>query len=200
MMLPGDARAQQSDLETAVKATYLYKLAPFVQWPADTGADYAMTSDHGTTFNLCIAGRDPFGALLDDAVRGLMITDRPVIVRRMGVVLDGAGCHVLYVSPDGRQPAEEIIERVHGKPILTVTDGSDRPAETGIIDFVEQDGNIRFRIDLAKAEAGNLAISSKLLSLAVSVVEAPSDVEPAPAQTSPPEPSPVEPAAGGPQE
>ena len=169
----GSARAQQPDPASAEKASYLYKLAPFVQWPPESGADYALTAYHGTTFNICIAGRDPFGTLIDDAVRGLMITDRPVIVRRMHMVSDAAGCHVLYISPDGPQQPVEIMNLVRERPILTVTDGSDTPASTGIIDFIETGGNIRFRVDLAKAQAAGLGISSKLLSLAVSVAPAP---------------------------
>jgi len=49
----------QDSLETAVKATYLYKFAPFVTWPQRPGP-----------FVICVVGRDPFGPVLDQAVAG----------------------------------------------------------------------------------------------------------------------------------
>jgi len=51
--------------------------------------------------------------------------------------------------------------------VLTVTDGG-RGGDVGIIQFVMEDGHVRFDIDEAAARASGLSISSKLLSLAVS--------------------------------
>ena len=61
---PTAAGADTNPLEYAVKAAYLYKFAPFVEWPA---AAFASPS---SPFQLCILGRDPFGAQLDHDVAG----------------------------------------------------------------------------------------------------------------------------------
>jgi len=56
--------SRKTAFENAVKASYLYKFAPFVQWPpAALGASAA-------PFTICVAGSDPFGPALDEAVRG----------------------------------------------------------------------------------------------------------------------------------
>jgi len=49
------ARAEEA-LDAAVKATYLYKLAPFVDWPP------ASFPAPDSPFDLCIVGDDPFSA------------------------------------------------------------------------------------------------------------------------------------------
>lgn len=154
------ARAQ-AGLETAVKAAYLYKFAAFVEWPASA-------FDSATSpAQICIAGPDPFGGVLDQAIRGQKIGDHPITVVRLDRVDRGAPCHILFVSHSLRQSAADALSRVRGSPILTVTDANADPADRGVIDFVLKDGHVRFRIDARAASQNGLAISSKLLNLAL---------------------------------
>ena len=162
-VLAGGAAAQpagQTALEVAVKATDLYKFAAFVQWPA--GA-FAGPADPAV---LCLVGDDPFGPVLDQAVRGQKIGARPIVVMRLDRVERGAPCQILFVAPSRRQAMAEALEKVRGQPVLTVTDAADA-AVRGTIDFVLKDNRVRFRIDPREAERSGLAISSKLLDLAV---------------------------------
>jgi len=148
-------------LETAVKATDLYKFAAFVDWPA---AAFAGPGDPAV---LCVAGDDPFGPVLDQAVRGQRIGARPITVIRLDRVERGAGCHILFVAPSRRQSLADALDKVRGQPVLTITDSSADPSARGMIDFVLQNSRVRFRINARIAEADGLEISSKLLSLAV---------------------------------
>jgi hypothetical protein len=156
----GPATAQTS-LEVAVKATDLYKFAAFVEWPSSAFAGPAEPAV------LCVAGDDPFGPLLDQAVRGQKVGDRPIVVMRLERVERGAPCTILFAAPSRRQPQAEALDRVRGQPVLTVTDEAGDPNARGMIDFVLRDGRVRFRIDPRAAERSGLSISSKLLSLAV---------------------------------
>lgn len=143
-------------LETAVKATFLYKFAPFVDWPqAQDGP-----------FHICVVGRDPFGQVLDQAVVGQTYGARPIQVVRMNAIQDQSPCDVAYLGGSGEQDVGRALAALRGAPVLTVTDEGD-PA--GIIQFAIRDGRVRFSIDQDTAAAGRLSISSKLLSLAVSV-------------------------------
>ncbi len=156
------ARAQEASLEYAVKAQFLYKLGPFIDWPAQAFVDAT------GPVNLCIAGPDPFGAALDRAISGQHIGDRPIALTRLAAPARGLACHILFIGSDPRATAA-VIALVRGTPVLTVTDGIRDPAAKGIINFVIQANRVRFEIDdLAAAENG-LDISSKVLSLAVSV-------------------------------
>ncbi len=155
------AALAQTPLETAVKAAYLYKFGGFVEWPATAFP----TAESPAA--ICLVGADPFGALLDQAIRGQRIGGHPVTVTRLDRVDKGSPCQILFVSPSPRQPVAEALERVRGAPILTVTDGGADGASRGVIDFVLRDNRIRFRIDSKTAGEDGLSISSKLLSLAV---------------------------------
>ena len=73
---------------------------------------------------------------------------------------------------DAGSPEQSIaagLKAVQGAPVLTVTDSQDNGGPKGIINFVIEEGHVRFEINDATASANGLTISSKLLSLAVAV-------------------------------
>lgn len=148
-------------LEQAVKASFLFKFAPFVDWPSSAWAA------PGKSFIICLRGDDPFGAALDDVVRGQRISGRAVSVRRLGQNVGVAGCHMLFAGKSG-EAAYAPFADVVGHPVLTVSDRSNG-VSGAMIQFVMQAGRVRFQIDDGGARENGLVISSKLLSLAVSV-------------------------------
>ena len=158
------AHADSETLEAAVKATYLYKFAPFVEWPDPT------TEFPGGAFSLCVVGDPLFGGLLERAVAGQDVSGRPIAVRRYATISGNPGCAMMFVTGSPAQPVGDVLALVRGQPVLTVTDGAHDPAARGIINFVIADNRVRFEIDEAAAAANQLAVSSKLLALAARVV------------------------------
>lgn len=151
----------QAGVEYAVKATYLYKFVPFVEWPAGT---FASPVD---PFVICIAGTDAVSDLVDEAVKGQRVGGHAIeVVHLSATRMADARCQLLYIAEHGAQAAT-TLERVRGKPVLTVTDDA-RDAH-GIANFVVQGNRVRFEIDQNAAAENGLAISSKLLDLAVRV-------------------------------
>lgn len=153
------AAGAAGSLEAPVKATYLYKFVPFVEWPAA-----AFTSPTQPVV-LCLLGGDPFGAVLDQAVRGQRIGARAIVVHRLARADKATGCHVLYLSAPRAPAAAEILQSAHGAPVLTVTDQA--AGAGGIVNFVLRENRVRFTIDSRAAAENGLTISSKLLSLAL---------------------------------
>lgn len=147
--------AAEPPIEYAVKASYLYKFAPFVQWPATAFAGPS------APLIICIAGQDPFGHMLEDAVRGQRVNGHPFEVRHVDTVRAGMPCHILYAGGG----AGETLQAVANAPVLTVTDGN----QGGIIQFMTVQGHVRFAINQAAAAGNGIEISSKLLGLAVKV-------------------------------
>jgi len=141
-------------LEYAVKAAYLVKFPFYVEWPA--GAFASPTAP----LNLCVVGDDPFGSLLDEAAAGQSVQGHPIVLRRLKAVPREGGCHIAYVGGDTRG------ELPRGSGTLLVTDGA---ATYGIIHFVVKDNRVRFAVDDEAAAQSGLAISSKLLNVAMTV-------------------------------
>lgn len=163
LLAAAPALAQGSPLEAAVKATYLYKFTPFVAWPV------TVHEAPSSPFGLCVVGSDAFGDLLDKAVAGQQLDGRSFAVRRLRTMDLSARCHVLYLALAGGSAIAGVLDAVRGTPVLTVTDQQEDPAAKGIVNFVLVDGRVRFEIDNQAAAENGIALSSKLLSLAVSV-------------------------------
>lgn len=153
--------AAQQPLEQAIKASYITKFAPFVEWPVAAFATPA------SPFMICLAGRDAFGSLLDDVARGQKVRGHVMKIHRLGEAVSTDGCHILVL---GSPLPDDVLAQKRGQPILTVSDKS-AGGDDGMIRFVRQAGRVRFEIDNGAARAAHLTISSKLLGLAVAVVK-----------------------------
>jgi hypothetical protein len=161
MLLPASLSAGADDsIEYAVKAAYLTKFIPFIDWP-----DTALASQPG--FTICVVGPDPFGAALDRAVAGQKIGDKPLGVRRMAALDSAASCPILFLGGTDEAAAAGALESLKDKPVVTVTDSGLHAH--GVISFVLADNHVRFDIDDQAAARSGVKISSKLLELAHAV-------------------------------
>jgi len=158
----GPARALEAT-DLAVKAAFLFKFGFFVEWPTT-----AFVSND-SPINLCIVGDDPFGQVLDDAVRGQRIGGRTVVLRRMSSISRDSGCHIVYLSAAAPSRVPQLLAALKGSDVLTVTDATADGADAGIINFVVRDNHVRFDIDDAAAASVGLVISSRLLNVALDV-------------------------------
>ena len=151
--------AATPSLEWAVKAEYLFKLVPFVDWPQDA---FGSPTE---TFHLCVVGQDPFDGLLDEAGQGQNAGNRPVSILRLKTVGLDDHCQVMYV--DGAPEfVSQSLAAVTGSPVLTVTDG--QAGAKGIVNFITMQNHVRFEIDKDAALKNHLNVSSKLLTIAQS--------------------------------
>jgi YfiR/HmsC-like len=153
VLLTATAHAQNVSLEYQVKAAYLFNFTKFVEWPE-------AAVPQGVPLTICVASANPFGHALEDTIRGELIGARPLSTR---VVSDVAGCHVLFV-PDG-VAAASLLRAARTHPVLTVGESDDFLRDGGIVNFVMQDGKVRFEINQDAATRAQLRISSRLLRL-----------------------------------
>jgi hypothetical protein len=161
--LPVAVHAADVPLEYAVKATYLYKFAPFITWPAAT---FPKPED---AFVLCVNGADEVTRLLPQMAAGQQVNGHPIQVRQLADGGNPQDCQILYIA--NAPGAPQMLSAAHGKPVLTVIDGPQ--SGHGIVQFIVEQHHVRFDIDDGLAADGGLSISSKLLGLANAVTPAP---------------------------
>lgn len=145
--------AQEVSLEYQLKAAYLFNFVKFVSWPAGAASGPLV---------ICVAGRNPFGATLADTLRGEQVSDRMLATRVIS--MPETGCHVVFL-PNG-VAAAPFLDAVRHSPTLTVGESPRFIAEGGIVNFIAEQGRIRFEISAAAADRAELRISSHLLRLA----------------------------------
>jgi hypothetical protein len=151
------ARSQAVSHEYPLKAVFLFNFAQFTDWPTNAfdGPDSPLV--------IGVLGDDPFGALLDDAVRDETVNGRKFIVERYQHVEDLKTCHILFISQSESRRLDKIMADLKGKPVLTVSD-IDGSAYRGVcVRFITENNKIRLRINMDALKDANLVMSSKLL-------------------------------------
>ena len=111
-----------------------------------------------------VLGRDPFGATLDEIVRGETVNGRPLVVRRYESVDQVDTCHILFIDRSQDEQLDADSSRAQG-PQHPHRRRFRRFRTAAAASFVSSTvGNrIRLRVNLAAAEQAKLTISSKLL-------------------------------------
>ena len=167
LLLPGTpALAQTAKApEYSLKAAYLFNFTQFIEWPSNR---FASTE---APIVIGVLGDDPFGAALDQAVKGKIVGARSLEIRRLKQTNDVRGCHILFVCGSEAKRVAEILAASDKQGILTVSD-LDRFAEQGgTINFYTENNKVRFKINLSAAERAGAKISSQLLRLGTIIRE-----------------------------
>jgi len=153
--------AEVQTIEYRVKTAFLYNFSRFVTWP-----EAALQGR--TEFVLCVIGTDPFGEQLDK-LAGKTVHNHPLAVRRPGSLAMLDDCQLVYIGENAA--LAEILLLLGEKPVLTISEAADFTEQGGIIQFTLARNKVRFKINVVAASTAGLSISSKLLSLAISVTE-----------------------------
>lgn len=161
-VLAGSIPLHAAISEADVKAAFLPRFARYVTWPRSAAPSGS------SPYVLCVIGGDPFGGGLDSAARSQSVDGRRIAVRHLDSTAGAGQCHIAYVTGSRSQSVGQMLAALNGKPILTVTD-SHNGGDRGIIHFAVVDGRVRFYIDEAEASSDGIAISSRLLALAIGV-------------------------------
>lgn len=151
---------KQSEGEYEVKAAFLLNFTKFVEWPTKA------FPDSKAPFVIGIVGTDPFGDVLPQLTKRQTVQRRPIEIRRFQVAEDFGGCHILFLSRSLAAQTDQILGRLQGLPVLTVSEKEDFVRQGGVIGFTSVANSVRFDINVKAAAAVDLKVSSKLLKVA----------------------------------
>ena len=150
----------QAFKEYDLKATFLYHLAEFVDWPPE-----AFPTEE-TPLVIGVLGTDPFGKFLDELVENETVKNRKLAVQRFRSLEEIKSCHILFISSSESGRLDQIFSGLKQRKILTVGDTEGFAQRGGIVRFMPEKNKIRLRINIDAAKAAGLTISSKLLRAA----------------------------------
>ncbi len=160
--LAGDDFTEADDsIEYRVKAAYLLNFARYVEWPPA-----AFLSD-SEPLTVCVAGSDPFGAVLDQTFEGHMVGGRAVVGRRVSGIASATGCHILFIPGPEALPLETAA--AGSRSVLTVGESISFLSAGGMVRFLVVEDSIRFEVNNDAAQRAGLKISSRMLSFAFAV-------------------------------
>jgi hypothetical protein len=145
--------------EYRIKSAFLYNFSRFTSWP-----EAALQGR--SEFSLCTLGSTRFGAQLD-TLTGKTVHSKTLVVKHFGRPEELVDCQLVFISQSNT--LAETLWILQELPVLTVSDAAAFTEQGGIIQFELVNNKVRFRINVDAARTAGLTISSKLLSLAISV-------------------------------
>jgi hypothetical protein len=155
LLLPAFGAAAPGEYQ--VKAVFLFNFSRFVEWPASAFPSAS------APFVVGVFGHDPFGADLDEVVKGESVNGRPLVVRRVTSAAEAAACQILFIHQSEDKRLDEVLSALDHRSTLTVTDLPGAAQRGVMIRLVTESGRVRLRINVESARAADLTISSNRL-------------------------------------
>ena len=114
-------------------------------------------------------GDDFVGHSLYGLVHGKTIKGRPLQVNRLNNGDDLTHIHMLFIRASDGSRAADVMKRLSGWTVLTVSDLKGFCELGGMIRMYVEDNHVRFEVNLEAAEQARLKVSSRVLVLAKTV-------------------------------
>jgi hypothetical protein len=159
LILELSANAGTTELgEYEIKSGMLYNFTYFVEWPIES-------LNKSKTLSVCIAGDNSSNRSFR-RLHGKPYKDRTIVVRQIKEPGNITGCNMLFLNHSENHQLPAYLQMAYKKSILTVSDMDNFASQGGIIGFIEQNGKVRFEINLDAAQQSKIKVSSQLLKLA----------------------------------
>jgi len=151
-------QAGAGDVESRVKAAYIYNFTKFIQWPDE---DASTT----TPIMICVAGSDPIRTVLGE------LSNREAKGRMLKIVrvteLDALPhCNILFISRSEEHQLPLILQKTQGSHFLTVSDIPRFASRGGMIGFTPEKDRLKMEINQRNTAQAGLKVSAKLLEVA----------------------------------
>lgn len=162
-LAPTLAAENDRSREYEVKAAFLFSFTKYIEWPA------AHPAREDGSIGIGLFCDRPLQAQLNEIVLGRHVNGRPVEVRLLARPEEARQEHLVFVCAGDERRLGEILRAVQGAAVVVVGESSHFWEAGGMIELVQVEDQIRFRIDMAAMERANLKVSSHLQKLALAV-------------------------------
>lgn len=154
--------AQEQAEESVVKAAFIYRIAQYVGWPSGGGTDENLI--------ICTLGEEKVHQALVSQVQGRVIDGRRVQAAHHTQPEGVENCHLLFVSETEESSLEEVLGRLSGISVLTISDIEGFAESGGMIGFLRKGDNLTFEINVDSAREVGVEIRGRLLAAASRVI------------------------------
>ena len=163
-----------AEIEYQIKASFVYTVAKFVDWPQGSFPSAEAPLTLGV-----LTDSEAVSDAIAAALKGKRVHDRPLVVRHIPDPRGARDCQILYVG-GGAMPGADLLGRVASTGVLTVGEARDFAREGGILGLQMEESMVQFEVNIEAAQKAGLVISSKILRLGRVVGEVRPAAEPRP--------------------
>lgn len=153
-----------ADGDAEYKSKFIINLVDYVDWPA--GGD----ADESGSIAIAVIGDSPLLPKLKAMAETKTKDGKKIVIKEKVLNESTYDCQILFLASKETSDLAQVLKKVNGNPVLTVSD-CDYFANYGVmINFYneENDGKskVKFEVNKATVSMAGLKISSKLLKLA----------------------------------
>jgi hypothetical protein len=139
---------------------FIYNFSKYVKWPDGQSSG---------KFVIGVFGSSSIKKDLEAMASTKKVNGITIEVKQFDSTAGIDECNILYVSSSESDRMTEIIQATNSKPVLLVTDKPGLAKKGAAINFVEQEGKVKFELNQQNAESRGLKVSGSLSSLAIIV-------------------------------
>jgi hypothetical protein len=154
------AQAPAGVEEYSLKSVFILNFCRFITWPNSA------FSSPSAPLVIGIVGEDPFGRLLESAIRNEKVGGRPIRIERYSQPREIGHPHLLFVGHNYLGNLDAVFSEIKGQSTVTVGEGEAFLDHGGMITFTVERNRVRLAINLERLRTANLNVSSKLLRVA----------------------------------
>lgn len=161
-LAPAPGHAQEGGpekTERRAKISLLYRFISYIEWPPQA---HPLPD---APFVVGVLGAQPLAEELESYVVGRTVHSRPILVRQIRTAAAAREVHALFI---GRSESAQLPAAARaGGHALLVAEWPDALEQGSVINFRTVGGQVRFEISLPAAQARQLKVSSRLLSVSL---------------------------------
>jgi hypothetical protein len=146
--------------ESEIKATAIYNIVAFTEWPATAFASAEAPLIVG------VLGHGPVATVLDGLVMNETWHGRRVLLQHFSTPAEARNCHVLFIAGSEHARWRGMNSQFARRPILTICDAENFARQGGVLQLGIERNKLHLTVNLGVARANGLVISSKVLRLA----------------------------------
>lgn len=146
--------------EAKYKAVFMYNFTKHFEWPVAyrTG-----------NFVIGVLGNPIIIGELEAVTTGKKAGNQPIVIEKYKDATEIGKCHILFLPSNKSKEIQAVIEKIGTNPILLVTEKDGLAQEGAAINFIIQEGKIKFELNKNVVTKQGLKISSYLETLAIAV-------------------------------
>lgn len=166
-LAPVRAAAQEVEIllperECQVKYALLYSFGLLTAWPAQ-----AFDPPDTGPFVIGVLGAKPFPEYLNRIAETKKVQGRQIVIRRYKTPEEIARCQILYfTSAVPLEVEQSVLQRLADQPVLTVNERPEAAGASATIQFLIEQGAVKFTLNTNSAKAHQLQFDPRLLKLA----------------------------------
>lgn len=160
------AQVEKADTDKIAqfKAVFIYNFIEYVTWP---------TAKSTGPIVIGIIGDSDILPFLGKLTSKRKVEGRQVVIRQHPAVNDSlmggpfSSYHILFITSELTEELEHICENMTGKNVLLIGDSSGFGQRGVAINFVEENGRLKFEINLKALDRAGLKMHAQLYKLGI---------------------------------